>query len=73
MCENQTRRTNGDNSRMKALIWKLRFTARFCWMTRMPLRYGWQCAESNLDMVKGDTAVPPSELVDDEIEESLRG
>lgn len=53
--------------------WKLRFAARFCQLTRMSLKFGWQCAGSNLEMVGGDTTVPPSELVDDEIEESLRG
>lgn len=58
---------------MKTLLWKIRFAARFCWLTRMAPRFGWQCAGSNLEMVKGDTAVPPSELVDDEIEEGLRG
>lgn len=53
--------------------WKMRFAARFCWLTRMPLTFGWQCAGSNLEMVGGDTTVPPGELVDDEIEEGLRG
>lgn len=58
---------------MKSLIWKIRFTARFCWLTKMPIRYGWQCAGSWMEMLRGDTSENPSECVDDEIYESLRG
>jgi hypothetical protein len=55
-----------------SLLWKIRFAVRFCRLTHMPLSYGWQCAESNLENLDGDTSVPPSEMVDDEIEEGLR-
>mgnify|MGYP001583718356 CR=1 FL=1 len=57
---------------MKRLLWKIRFAARFCWLTRTSPRIGWGFAESNLEMAKGDTTVPPNELVDDEIEALLR-
>ncbi len=58
---------------MKKLLWKIRFTVRFCHLTAMPLRYGWLVAGSWMEMLNGDTSENPAECAEDEVEEGLRG
>jgi hypothetical protein len=54
------------------ILWKARFAARFWRLTRTPLVYSWQCAESWMEMLDGDTSESTSECVDEEIYESMR-
>lgn len=58
---------------MKKLIWKIRYTAYFCWLTHSSPRFAWKCAGAWLEMLKGDTSEDPIECADEEIEEGLRG